>query len=829
MMGEKPAKFSDATKQAIKRLGGVAIIGWLLWWAYDVATSEAIAAALGTGTLWLGYLLTGLILFAIFAAATQLLFASFDKLLQWIHPDFFRPWFRWPKAIIFVVMLGCAATVALALNTSLVHWVEKALIDAATATLGEASADKGIIGSTLAWIKTQLTNLLSPYFAISKWLQSYGGQSVDHWAQPLAFAAGLQAWYFKRHDDANRLGVVAKPSSHVAMNPPPARKRIIIHCDGTSNSPRQKDGDVEVPTNVYRLHQAVTRFDANLLPQISIYDAGVGTDTSRQSNTARRIKAIAEFIGAKRVAGQAQQFSKLRSLLELATGAGISENIEQGYREIVRIYEPGDEIWLFGFSRGAYTARCIAGVIARCGLLKAENIRFVPDAITLYLRRGKNEKDLLAKDLVHGCEVKIKFMGLWDTVGSLGLPLWGWWFRVGAFGQNQGFNNVPADICQHVYHALSIDETRSQFMPTLTEPSAAKRAEPGKQVIEQVWFRGGHAEVGGGYAEHELADLALDWMVKKAEFHNLGVDQVRLKLSTIDKKSTIDPQLHPFAPIKTAAMRNPRWALFGTWPRWHPAERPDMEQGANARARYGTLGDCVRARSNAAKECVQDQLDLTGLASIDDRAASDGFVFLDEGQSAVVTIHADRIWNRTGLVFEQGASYEISHADGKWRDKDSRPCGAGGDELAGLDLFRRLGAWARRSPRAKYCALFGHVAHPRPWPVLEFGFFKLIGFFVIRDPWPLRASLIGIGEMLESNMTKVSIHLHCPSGVFYAFANDLWTTYANNSGLVAIKITRIAPDGAPDFTITERGEVKEGAATADKGDKEWQRADARIL
>ncbi|MBM3524443.1 MAG: DUF2235 domain-containing protein, partial [Alphaproteobacteria bacterium] len=392
----------------------------------------------------------------------------------------------------------------------------------------------------------------------------------------------------------------------------------------------------------------------------------------------------------------------------------------------------------------------------------------------------------------------------------------GWWFRIGAFGQFQGLNNVPARICRHVCHALSIDETRSQFMPTLTVPPDPSKTPNSVQVIEQVWFRGGHAEVGGGYAEHELADLALHWMVKKAAADGLVVD--RAKLPKLDAKKGA------FAPIRTAVMRNPSWALFGTWPRWHPAER--RENRDVVRAHHGTLDDSVWMRAEAASAAVQDALDRNQSPRLDDRAAADGLVFLEPNQSVTVAIRADRVWDRTGVVLERGGVYEIAPAGGHWRDKEGQHCEAGGDDLVGLDLFRRAGAWARRRPTDRYLALVGHVAHPRDWPVLEFGFFKLVSFFLFRDPRPLRASLIAIGERMKHKPgAPFRIALDCPSGVFYGFANDLWETYANNSGAVLITITRVPPGGDCDVTITERGEVKNGRTTSGAGDREWSRID----
>src|SRR5690606_25070316 len=120
-------------------------------------------------------------------------------------------------------------------------------------------------------------------------------------------------------------------------------------------------------------------------------------------------------------------------------------------------------IYLVGFSRGAFTARCIAGVISRCGLLRAENIRYAPEVVQLYRIRDKPGDALaLRHDMMHR-DVRVEFLGVFDTVASLGVPLWGWWFRVFPIWRNLPFATDPAAVCRFVYHALAMDERRSQF------------------------------------------------------------------------------------------------------------------------------------------------------------------------------------------------------------------------------------------------------------------------------------------------------------------------------------------------------------------------------
>ncbi|MFT5722826.1 MAG: hypothetical protein ACI9W6_003162 [Motiliproteus sp.] len=251
-------------------------------------------------------------------------------------------------------------------------------------------------------------------------------------------------------------------------------KRIAIFSDGTWNSPVQGDA-----TNVLRLARAVSP-TANGVNQIAFYDWGVGTDR-------------------KKVSGG-------------ISGAGIDKNIMDCYRFIVHNYEIGDELYLFGFSRGAYTARSLAGFIRNCGLLKREHAERIPEAYRLYRKRtrGSSPNAAQAKSFRERYAVAdisyINFVGVWDTVGSLGIPVPFW----GTLGEQEFLfhDTSPSKIILHARHALAIDENRVDFTPSLWE------SKPGFD-LQQVWFSGAHADVGGGYKEQHLSDCACRWMVKQ--------------------------------------------------------------------------------------------------------------------------------------------------------------------------------------------------------------------------------------------------------------------------------------------------------------------------
>src|SRR5262249_15998924 len=162
------------------------------------------------------------------------------------------------------------------------------------------------------------------------------------------------------------------------------------------------------------LYQALsdeTQFQGS---QVTWYDEGVGTGTS---SAAKRLTFLAKALGA--IVSALPKFipdavNKATKLIEGATGSSIEENIVQGYRESGTGYERGDRIYISGFSRGAYTARCIAGVIQRCGLLTHDNIRFAADAVTVYRRRYQNQPEpLVDGHLIHDREsVRVHVLGL---------------------------------------------------------------------------------------------------------------------------------------------------------------------------------------------------------------------------------------------------------------------------------------------------------------------------------------------------------------------------------------------------------------------------------
>jgi len=267
-------------------------------------------------------------------------------------------------------------------------------------------------------------------------------------------------------------------------------KRIVICADGTWNRP-EKGSHKDFPTNVLRLARAIKPVDKDGIAQQVFYDWGVG------SNGQRVIGGI--------------------------TGKGLQKNIMDGYRYIVQNYSPGDEIFLFGFSRGAYTMRSLCGMINNCGILKRKHANLIQDAFELYKRSGRANKptgvNSVAFRQAHSHPRKsVHFIGAWDTVGAMGIPI----SFLGLFDDRDEFYDTEIGSCVKVArHAMAIDEHRSDFTPTIWDRNA-------NTDLVQAWFAGAHSNIGGSYKPDSdgglLSDNALDWMIREAKQFGLAIE-----------------------------------------------------------------------------------------------------------------------------------------------------------------------------------------------------------------------------------------------------------------------------------------------------------------
>jgi uncharacterized protein (DUF2235 family) len=260
-------------------------------------------------------------------------------------------------------------------------------------------------------------------------------------------------------------------------------KRIVICFDGTWNKPADEKlpADKRIETNVSRFYESVKENAADGIKQLKWYDEGVGTQW------------YDKFIGG-------------------AIGAGLEFNIIQGYEFLAKQYEAGDEVYVLGFSRGAYTARSFVGMIRNCGLVKNELLGFrVAMAYGIYRTRDDGPDSSTAQRFksMFSREIAIKFLGVWDTVGALGIPL----HLLAKFnGKFYEFHDTRLSaIVKNAFHAIAVDEHRLDYDVCLWNPDAKP-----EQTLEQRWFVGAHCDVGGGYADRRLSDVTLRWMQDKA-------------------------------------------------------------------------------------------------------------------------------------------------------------------------------------------------------------------------------------------------------------------------------------------------------------------------
>jgi uncharacterized protein (DUF2235 family) len=296
-------------------------------------------------------------------------------------------------------------------------------------------------------------------------------------------------------------------------------KTIVVFSDGTGNSAAKLH-----KTNVWRLYRALdlapptpAQWAAGAAPQIALYDSGVGSS----------------------------EFRPL-ALLGGVFGHGLERNVLDLYKFLCRNYRPGDRIYAFGFSRGAFTIRVLMGLVLRVGLLQhADELSLHRDAPTAYrkYRRFFKARNLAGvfrwgrDKLIDFWRARagvraapqflpveaIEFIGVWDTVAAYGMPIaemtrgvdqWIW--------PTSMPNYLLSAKVKQAGHALALDDARDTFHPLLwdeTEEAVPSDGEPCR--IQQVWFAGMHSDVGGGYPDDSLAHVSLDWMMEQAQCRGL--------------------------------------------------------------------------------------------------------------------------------------------------------------------------------------------------------------------------------------------------------------------------------------------------------------------
>ena len=298
-------------------------------------------------------------------------------------------------------------------------------------------------------------------------------------------------------------------------------KRLVFCFDGTWNTIT-----MPYPTNVTKIAQSLERVDRHGTVQTIHYDEGVGTGD--KSNIFIRI--------SQRLAG--------------AFGYGLTENITEAYKFLVLNYEPGDQIHVFGFSRGAFTARSFVGLMRHSGVISRRSVAKIHDAVARYQKRAANDdpdsdeacqfrfdncyRSLVGRDREWRAknrpgvdykdvpDLKIAYLGVWDTVGALGLPK-----HLGIsklFNRAYQFHDVAlTTFVDRGRHAVAADEKRRTFEPTMWEDGEGIAVNQDPHYLQKI-FPGTHSSVGGGGPVRGISDAALDWIIRGARDAGLAFD-----------------------------------------------------------------------------------------------------------------------------------------------------------------------------------------------------------------------------------------------------------------------------------------------------------------
>jgi len=300
---------------------------------------------------------------------------------------------------------------------------------------------------------------------------------------------------------------------HVGGDRSPGERDLVILIDGTWNDPSDVLKSGRGVTNVLRLHRAL---DSDRL-QHCFYFPGVGNELEND---------------------------KLGQLLGGAFGVGSRRLRDRAYATIVTHYRPGDRLFVFGFSRGAAIARMLAHRLHKLG---------IPEQLVMTQDPAGHLVEARPEGRAHG--VGVDFLGLFDTVASFGIPadVLGLPFqRINLFTDLTVAPNVA-----HALHLVSIDERREPFTPTLTNHDPSR--------IEEVWFAGGHSDVGGGHAERRLADVPLRFMIDRATKHGLRFTED--SLDELPRNPLGLGRLHPHqesvlatSPRRLGVRRDGRWS-----------------------------------------------------------------------------------------------------------------------------------------------------------------------------------------------------------------------------------------------------------------------------
>jgi len=512
-------------------------------------------------------------------------------------------------------------------------------------------------------------------------------------------------------------------------------KNLIVCCDGTWNTPDQEDDGVPVPTNVVRFFNAVADRDSSGNAQLKYYHSGVGVEGKWW----------------EKIAGGTM-------------GLGLSRNIMGAYKWLGCNYQSGDRIYLIGFSRGAYTVRSLSGMIARCGLPELATFpeETLWDKIGDIYKKYQSDDDSPDAALTYFDDQtpgngKVFFLGVWDTVGALGIPDDLALLNLFDNPKHYQFHDLAlSEGVTHARHAVAIDEMRASFTPTLWD---TQNIAPDRD-IKQIWFPGVHCDVGGGYPEKGLSDGALKWMIDEAVDQGLKFEE------------SMRRQVVPGAQDVLHDSCTGNFKLLRTQPRSVPRIADD--------------NNLLIHRSAVSR---QSEPPIA-------QAPYRGTRVPVTGCPISVEIYAREHWNYTGIYLEQGQRYRFK-ASGQWVDKTVQ-CGPGGSDdgkfqpaeliqIAGSLWGKIEGAYKKIVNNQNADFIGTKREESMPW-------FALVGVVANSgnpgsDGTPPSHETFLIGE--EYNLNGCKEFSPQKSGYLYGFANDAWHFYDNNHGCVILEVTKV--------------------------------------
>ncbi|KUP92748.1 DUF2235 domain-containing protein [Tritonibacter horizontis] len=528
-------------------------------------------------------------------------------------------------------------------------------------------------------------------------------------------------------------------------------RRLIICCDGTWNTADQHENGTPTPTNVAKLHSLVAAQDERGTPQIAYYRTGVGTSGGW-----------------------------LRRTLGGAIGLRLEDDIMSAYKFLAETYEPGDEIFLIGFSRGAYTVRSLAGMVSNVGLADLRPDKLSPyeeawDVVQRLMERYQSNKAEDDKTALQAAflrerpigavrfhpqdQIGFRFIGVWDTVGALGIPDDKGVLRL-VLGDPRKHGFRDTELGRNVAcarQALAMDERRQDFTPTLWTDWGPE------QDVQQRWFPGVHGDVGGSYGDCGLGDLTLDWMLQEAVACGMALRPIapgQLKPDAFARRHTSFLGLFRYRPTRPRAV-------------------PELSGAANR------LADWTSRTTFDPSVVARHKTPPPGESSYWPTQ------LLQPGQRCKTYASARPRWNSTGIFVEGGCTYRLL-AQGEWLDA-SVPASADGARPGAR--FGKIGYALAAIPEGlrrglRRVSRLSKADVPFTRRVADAAWFALIG--VVANGQGASENGEGVADHEVHVLGQDVTFTVAQSGYLYLFANDAWHMYGNNAGTLSVELQRLA-------------------------------------